>query len=216
MKKIIFSLFCLIISSQLLAEELHLNSETSFVPDFKNRFSFLAGFNPSVTRTNEIKNFHFAYGSHVEENRWWDFNFTLTKGLINKLTYNNASATTLTNDQFSDYNDSTQMSLGMGVLYETRYIQTLLPFVDTYELMSASLTYNIFKNNLSGKTFNGPGLIAKCSVLKKFNDFISIGGNFIYNLAVVKRSQLNDAENSSSRSLTLTHLTLGFDLSLFL
>jgi hypothetical protein len=55
-------------------------------PDFKNRFSLLLGLNPSMTKTNQLKNIHFSYGKNKMENIWWDFNFTYIKGNFEKFT----------------------------------------------------------------------------------------------------------------------------------
>jgi hypothetical protein len=104
----------------------------------------------------------------------------------------------------------------VGVGRETRYAQTLLPFNDIYELMAANITYNSYKEDYSGRTFSGPGILAKFSVYKKFNEYFSAGAHFNYNLAVVKRAAENDEETNSQRSLTLGFLTLGFDISFYL
>lgn len=216
MNKILI-LLILFICQNALAEEFVLHADPKFIPDFKNRFSALVGINPSMTKTNQLKNVHLAYGKNKAENEWWDFNFTYTRGNFDKFTTNNPSATGTTNADLNSVSDSSnQIALGAGLLYETNYSQSLLPFNGMYELISASVTYNIFKDTQAGKTFTGPGLLAKFSVLKKFSDYLSIGGNFIYNLAVVKRSQDAYGETSSTRSLTLSHLTIGIDLSLYL
>lgn len=216
MKKLFLITIFYIFTSSVYSAEFMLNTEPTFTPTFQNRFSLLLGLNPSMTKTNQLKNIHLAYGRNSEANRWWDFNFTMTKGYMNHMTTNNSSATTLSSSDFNADTDSTHLALGVGINYETKYIQTLVPFQGMYEVMGASITYNSFKDANALNSFTGPGLIAKYSVLKKLNDYVSFGGNFIYNLAVVKRSQQSDTENSSSRSLTLSYLTIGIDLSFFL
>jgi hypothetical protein len=217
MKKSLIILFFIIMSNLSMAAEFVINEDPKFIPDFKNRFSLLLGLNPSMTKTNQLKNVHLSYGKNKLENIWWDFNFTYIKGNFDKFTKNNASATSATDAQMNETTDaSSQISFGAGIMHETQYIQTLVPFTGMYELMSASATYNLYKDANSTKTFSGPGIIAKLSVLKKFSDYLSFGGNFIYNLAVVKRGQDTESESSSSRSLTLSNITFGIDLSLYL
>lgn len=139
----------------------------------------------------------------------------MTSAFFNKISTNNSLATGL--DSSLLYNTSTSLTtLGLGIGRETRYAQTLLPFEEIYELMSADLTYNIFNESVSGKSFTGPGLLAKFSLYKKFSDYMSLGTQFTYNLASVKRAAEVDTETSSSRALTLSYLTLGFDLSFYL
>ncbi|QDK42173.1 hypothetical protein DOM21_12100 [Bacteriovorax stolpii] len=194
--------------------ELVLNTETTFNPSHTNRFSFMLGVNPSLTKAADMSSFNFSYGKKLE-NFWADANVMMTKGLFNKFSANNATATGATDDQLAEQ-ENTLTSIGLGIGRETRYAQTLLPFDDIYELMAANLTYNIYKEDFSGKSFSGPGLMAKFSVYKRFNDYFSAGAHFNYNLAVVKRSQENDTETSSQRSLTLGFLTMGVDLSFYL
>jgi hypothetical protein len=211
--KILF--FLLLVSSEVHAvEQFVLKSESTFNPTYQNRFSFLLGVNPSIQKARDVTNFTFSYGKKFED-YWLDTNFLITNGIFNKITTNNPTATGLTSDQLVD-TKSSMTTIGVGIGRETRYAQTLLPFKDIYELMAANLTYNIYKENTSGKSFTGPGMIAKFSLYKRFSDYFSAGTQFTYNLAVVKRTQDPDTETSSIRSLTMSYLTLGFDLSFYL
>lgn len=194
--------------------ELILNTDSTFNPTHENRFSFMAGVNPSLTKSGDMSNFTFSYGKKME-NYWIDTNFAMNKGLFKKFSANNTKATGATDEQLEEQQNSLT-TIGVGIGRETRYAQTLLPFNDIYELMAANLTYNSYKEDFSGKSFSGPGLLAKFSVYKRFNDYFSAGAHFNYNLAVVKRAQDNDTETNSQRSLTLGFLTMGLDLSFYL
>ncbi len=212
---LIFLIFSLLLNQSLQAsEEFILRSETNFNPSFHNRFSFLLGVNPSLTKSTDVTNITFSYGKKMED-FWLDTNFLITNGLFSKMTTNNSDATTLLNSKLVD-KKSNFISFGVGVARESRYSQNLLPFKDLYELMAADITYNLYKESASTKTFTGPGMIAKFSLLKKFSEYTSLGTHFTYNLAVIKRSQDFATENSSSRSLTLSYMTLGFDFSFYL
>lgn len=194
--------------------ELILNSDSTFNPTHENRFSFMAGVNPSLTKSGDMSNFTFSYGKKME-NYWIDTNFAMNKGLFKKFSANNTKATGATDEQLEEQQNSLT-TIGVGIGRETRYAQTLLPFNDIYELMAANLTYNSYKEDFSGKSFSGPGLLAKFSVYKRFNDYFSAGAHFNYNLAVVKRAQDIDTETNSQRSLTIGFLTMGLDLSFYL
>lgn len=194
--------------------ELILNTDSTFNPTHENRFSFMMGVNPSLTKSADMSNFTFSFGKKME-NYWIDTNFAMNKGLFKKFSANNQTATGATDEQLEEQENSLT-TIGVGIGRETRYAQTLLPFNDIYELMAANLTYNSYKEDFSGKSFSGPGLLAKFSVYKRFNDYFSAGAHFNYNLAVVKRAQDNDTETNSQRSLTLGFLTMGIDLSFYL
>jgi hypothetical protein len=219
MKKAIISflIFCAYLSIHNLEarEEFVVYNEHPFTPTFTNRFTLGLGLNPNLQKSGDVSHFALNYESFQRDHLWLDINFIMTSGLFEKLTTNNSRATTLTEEDLSG-TKSKHMGLGVGIAYESRYAQTLLPFNDIYELTAANLTYNLFQEPTSNKSFSGPGLLAKYSVFKKFSDYFSIGTQFTYNLSVVKRSQEFDTESSSARSLTLSYLTLGFDLSFYL
>lgn len=210
----IFITALLMINSAFAVQDLVLNTEPVFNPTFVNRFSFLLGVNPSMTKATDVMNFNFSYAKKMDE-FWFDTTFALTNGAFNKITTNNPAATGATNDQLYGQK-STLTTFGLGVAHESRYSQTLLPFDGLYEVMAADVTYNFYKETTSGKSFSGPGMIAKFSLFKKFNDYVSMGPQFLYNLAVVKRAQDVDTETSSARSLTMSYVTIGFDLSIYL
>lgn len=193
--------------------ELVLNTESTYNPSYENRFSFMVGVNPSLTKSSDLSNFAFSYAKQLDH-FWLDSNVIMTKGLFPEISANNPAATGATNDQLATQ-QNTLTTIGIGIGRETRYAQTILPFEGIYELIAADLTYNIYKENFSGKSFSGPGLLAKYSVYKRFNDYFSAGAHFNYNLAVVQRAKENE-ESSSARSLTLGFLTIGFEISFFL
>lgn len=216
MKKLLPYFFCVLFFSHsaFAVEELILHEDPKFHPTYANRFSFIAGLNPSMTNAADIVNFNFAYAKKMED-YWFDATFLITNGAFNKLTTNNFAATN-ESDAHLYGTKSSMITFGLGVARESRYSQTLLPFDGMYEVISADLTYNLYKEKTTTKSFSGPGMIAKFSLFKKFNDYVSMGPQLLYNLAVVKRAQDVDTETSSARSLTMSYVTIGFDLSFYL
>lgn len=212
--KMTLSLLFIVLQTNLQASELVVRSESTFNPTHANRFSFMAGLNPSLTKSGDMSNFTFSYGRQTE-NYWIDTNLAINKGLFKKFSANNPKAT-LASDAELDEQQNSLTTFGVGIGRETRYSQSLLPIDDIYEMMSANLTYNSYKEDFSRYSFSGPGLLAKFSVYKRFNDYFSAGAHFNYNLAVVKRAQQVETESNSDRSLTIGFLTLGIDLSFYL
>lgn len=214
MKKSLVLIFLLLSFNSYAYEQLVINKETEFESLHDNRFTLMLGVNPSLTKSSNITNFSFSYGKKFDD-FWLDTNLLVTNGIFRELSANNPTATGATDLQLEDQKNSL-MTIGIGVGRETRYAQTLLPFEDMYEYMAANLTYNSYKEDFSGESFTGPGLLAKFALYKRFNDYFSAGGHFNYNLAVVRRGELATGETSSARSLTLGFLTIGLDLSFYL
>lgn len=195
-------------------DELILNSDPSFIPTFQSKFSFMLGLNPSLQKSAELSNLVFAYDRKIDD-FWLDASFLITNGAFNKMTTNNPDATGLTNGETID-TKSTLTTFGVGIGRDFHYVKALLPYKGIYEFIAADLTYNIYKERASDKSFTGPGMMAKYSLFKKFSDYFSAGAALTYNLAVVKRSTEKSTENSSQQSLTMSFATIGFDLSFFL
>ena len=218
MKKslLLFSFLSIIFSLNSQAyEELIVKNDREYQPTFNNRYTFNLGLNPSLQKATDIRNFAFNYASKIQQNYWLDFNLVTSQGLFEKMTTNNPSATQLS-DLLLVGATSNHTIFGVGIAIETRYTQTLVPFADIYELIATNLTYNILQEPTSSKSFTGPGVLAKFSVYKRFSDYFSAGTQFTYNLAVVKRAEQFSNESSSAKSLTLSYLTVGFDLSFYL
>lgn len=189
-------------------------SKTGFNPSLKNRYSLMAGVNSSLTKASELKNFSFAYSRQIE-NFWIDGNIMMTQGLFKNFSENNPAATQSVDPEMLDQ-ENTMITIGIGVAKETTYSQNLFSLPDLYEFMSANLTYNTYKEDYSGKSFSGPGLLAKFQAYKRFNDFFSAGINMHYTLALLKRSQDSETESSSSRTLSISTLTFGLGLNFYL
>ena len=215
MKKILIFLFAIVLNSQIWAsEKSNYVYDSDYAPSFNNRFSFMFGMNPNFVKPADVLNFAFAYSNKVDT-YWLDAHVSITNGIFRKITTNNPAATGTSGDTIDKKRDNLT-TFGFGFSKETRLSQDLFGSNSTYEISTAALTYNIFKEQTQSKSFTGPGVLAKFSLFKKANEYSSIGGLLSYHLAVVKRSKDYDNEPSSSTSLTLSHLTIGLDFSFFL
>ncbi len=215
MKKILIVLFVLAVNAHAMArEEFKINYDNEFTPTYNNRFSFMLGANPNFARPTDILNFAFAYANKFN-NYWLDAHVSITNGIFRKLTTNNPTATGTSGQTMEDKRNNLT-TIGLGFSKESKLSQDFFSSNSTYEITTASLTYNIFKEQTQSKSFTGPGILTKFSLFKKTSESSSIGGLLAYHLAVVKRSKDYSTEPSSSSSLTLSHLTIGLDFSLFL
>jgi hypothetical protein len=197
------------------AKEFEVNGEERYVSNYDNRFGFDLGINPSLLHAQDVKKFQFSFAKKIED-QWLDLNVTYSSGALAKMGENNFTATNLDDTAFHQLNSTNYLAFGAGITLETEYAKNILPFKNIFETSTAAFTYNILKDNNLNSTFIGPGMMAKFALLNKFSNAISLGANFVYNLAVVKRSQNNDLETSSMRTLTLSHFTIGVDFNFYL
>lgn len=207
--KYLLILSTIFLSSYALGSEMEYLDASEFSPSFTNRFSVQADINPNLRQLTSISNFNFDYAAKHSV-YWLDFNFQISSGTFDKMTINNQSATLLTNAGL--FNErATHTSLGVGAMLISHYARSLFSMNDLYETTSAYLTYNMFKTPSVANTFTEPGMMAKYSLCKKYSDFFSVGANLNYVLSSVKRAELVMTETSSSKSLTLSYVTMGID-----
>ena len=94
--------------NNVYTSEITIRSESSFVPTYKNRFSFIAGLNPSYAKAGDMNNLTLSYGRAMDD-YWIDTNLAMNNGLFYKFSANNKDATGASDDQinvfkkFSDF-----------------------------------------------------------------------------------------------------------------
>ena len=66
-----------IFSGSLMGQEIQMNFDDTFNPTHENRFSFMLGVNPSLTKSGDMSNFTFSYARKME-NFWLDSNVMMT------------------------------------------------------------------------------------------------------------------------------------------
>lgn len=213
-KLYVLFLLLMIVNSVNSAETLELKSDSEFNPSHTSKFSFLYGVNPNLYKLTDISDFTFSY-SILQKDYWFDTNLSVTRGLFKKISTNSYSATGVLDNDIND-SSSNLITFGAGVARKSTYIRELLSWDKWYEMSAANLTYNMFKESVSSKNFTGFGILTKFGLYYKSSEYFSYGTQFLYRLAVVKRSADFNTETSSPRSLILSHLSLGIDLSFFL
>lgn len=194
--------------------EFELKSESSFAPEFNNRFSIGFGLNPSIGRSQDIKTLSFSYAREWDDNFWVIGSYLLTGIKFSDLAENNSSATNVSTELIEDEAERLN-SLGIGVGYSSRYIANLIPF-DLYEFTEALVTYSRFSEKVGEESFSGPGFMAKYSVIKPIGNYTHLGLHFDYNLSSFKRAAENDEETSSQRGFSASWMTFGFNVIFFL
>lgn len=196
-------------------EDFNLQQQNPFVNTDKTRIGIFGGVHPNLTSNDRLLMLGISYARRYSS-FWLDTTVAHTYGAFRRFSSNNPSATGAASLDELASEKNTNLTFGLGLGYESQYTSDFFSIPHFYEFIAADLTYNIYKEKFSGKTFTGPGLIAKFSSYKKFGNAASIGMHLNYALAMVKRSQDNDSEDSSERSLTLGTFVLGLDMSFYL
>lgn len=194
--------------------EFELKSESTFEPEFKNRFHLSFGLNPSMGRSQDIKAVTLSYAREWEENFWVTAHYQLTGIKFRDLAENNPTATNVATSDIEEEAERLN-TVGLGLLYKSRYITYLLPF-NLYELTGASITYSALNEKVGSESFKGPGIRAMYAVMKPIGEYTHLGIHFDYNLSSLKRAANGDDETSSQRGFSASWMTVGFDLSFFL
>ncbi len=205
--------FLILFITSAFSEELKINDLNEYEPSYTNRFSFIFGLNPSLTRSQDLTSYQFSYAKNTSENFWIDFSAQMTGAKFRDIGENNSISTTVSDDQIYDASE-TITSVGVGFGYKTTYSPKLLP-LNIYETISTNIIYASMKEDAGGKTFKGPGIKAKLSILKPFGPYLHAGINLDYNLLSLKRPEVED-EPGKERNLTLSWVSIGLDISFYL
>ncbi|MCO4793309.1 MAG: hypothetical protein KC493_06350 [Bacteriovoracaceae bacterium] len=178
----------------------------------QSKYSFLYHFNSDVKDIASISTFEFIYGTKRDFG-WLDFSIAKISGEFQELTENNPSLGS-TSQEFLE-ESAGLLVLGVGLGFRTKYIRHLVAIDTLYETIAASLTYNQFDENFRSEKFAGPGIKADFGIHKRTSEAFHFGWKMSYNLAHVKKAKEFDTEGSAGRSLLLTWLSFGLDLTFY-
>lgn len=178
----------------------------------KGKYSFLFHVNSDLKDIADISTFEFIYG-FKRDFGWIDFSIAKTSGEFQELTENNPSLGALSQELMEERGGV--LTLGLGVGFRTNYVRHLIAMDTLYETVAASLTYNQFDETFRGEKFSGPGIKADFGIHKRTSESFHFGAKMSYNLAHVKKAQEFEGQNSAARSLLLTWLSLGLDLTFY-
>lgn len=178
----------------------------------KARTSFHLLANHDLASVTGLYSLEFIY-AHRFESLWWEFVASKTSAKFGEISQRNSELALALDDLESTQEDL--ISLGMGVGFRNSWIQNLIRYDDIFSTTSAALTYNKFSENFIGRDYSGPGLRADFGIHKRSSTRMHYGFKMSYNLAQVKRAKQVDTEDSASRSLTLSWLSAGLDISFY-
>lgn len=178
----------------------------------KNRTSFLYHVNNDINSITNITTLEFNY-AHKFELAWLELFAIRTTATFNEITDSNPND--FSGGEALDLTEESLLAFGAGLSYRSSWIQELVNSDKMFTTTAASLGWYSLSENFSGFTYSGPGIKTDFGIHRRSSRSMHYGVRMSYNLASVKRAQETELERSSQRSLTLSWLTVGFDLSFY-
>jgi len=107
-------------------------------------------------------------------------------------------------------------SIGIGYGIRSHIFRDIFRANKSFETMSFSLSYDSLNEQVTGDIFNGLGFQIGLGLYKLLSSKIYYGLKADYHLSNLRRAPLNSLQTTSERSLTLSWLSLGINLSMYL
>lgn len=178
----------------------------------RNRTSFLYHLNNDFTDLTGIQTLEFLYAYRFSHG-WIEFFALRTSGRFEEITDNNPGDGGSSLDLRET--DESILAFGASLSYRSTWIQDLVNSNKMFTTTAAGIGYYNLTENFRVKSYGGPGLKADFGLHRRSSRSIHYGVKMSYHLANVKRSAEFEGETSSQRSLVLSWLTFGFDLSFY-
>lgn len=178
----------------------------------QSRISFLYHINSDAESAFELTTMEFIYAKKFEF-AWLEVFASRTSARFSEITEMNTNIGT----DFLDQRESTDslFSFGAGIMYRSQFMKSLLDTDKVFESTSFSLAYHSFTEEFRAESYKGPGIKADFGIHRRASRGMHYGIKMSYNLAEVKKAAEFDTDTSSDRSLLLTWLSIGFDLSFY-
>ncbi|HAZ14374.1 MAG: hypothetical protein A2X86_19290 [Bdellovibrionales bacterium GWA2_49_15] len=125
-------------------------------------------------------------------------------------------------NQWRDLNTSelentyeTAVLFGLGLSYETSYIQDFLGYEKMFETITASGSFIRIHESYKNENYTGPGIRADYGVHYRFSKAMHLGLKFSYNLFSTKRPEGFVDEPQSIRHLSISWTSVALDFAIY-
>ncbi len=109
----------------------------------------------------------------------------------------------------------TTILFGLGLSYETSYIQDFLGYEKMFETITASASYIRIHESYMNENYTGPGIRADYGVHYRFSKAMHLGAKFSYNLFSTKRPEAYLDEAQPPRHLSISWTSFALDFSIY-
>lgn len=189
-------------------EETGLENDDYSITNDQHRLSLLYHFNRDISSLTDLQTFEGQYAFNLQD-LWVEVFFMRVSALYSEV----FDTTSIALDQ-GQSSDSIQ-AFGAALSLQSFWIQELINNKRLFTTTSAGLGYYSYSNNFTGLDYTGFGLKTDFGVHIRQSSTFHYGVKMSYNLVPLKREAAFEGEPSSSRSLTASWLSLGFDLSIY-
>ncbi len=150
---------------------------------------------------------------------WWGAQFFYNKAFFDAITQNPKVKTTDSTNADSRTprpNDAKEnvMAGGLGVGYRFKLLLDFFPTEDVFESVDVFANYVTLDESYAKQKYQGYGLTTNYGIHKRSSTSFFYGGKLSYNLASVTRAAI-ESESKRERSLTLSWLSVAFEMGFF-
>lgn len=174
------------------------------------RVSFIYHFNKDIADPTSLQSMEFIY-AFQQNNYWYEFFGQRISARLEEFSEAGANSIGTNEVQLKD----SILSFGGSLAMRGQWIQDLVNSKKMFTTTSAGIGYYSFSETSQVQTYNGPGLKLDFGFHRRSTPKFHYGAKMTYQIATVKREVAFEGETSSQRSLTLSWLTFGFDLSFY-
>lgn len=193
--------------------ELGIPLGTYTTADDSSRVGIAFHFNSDLKDMAAISSFEAVFAKKLRKT-WIEGSISKTVGRYSEVTENNTALPGVLPANHSLENTDL-LTVGLGLMYRTTYIQNLFNSDRFFETIGAALTYNQFDDAFRDETFQGFGIKADFGIHRRFSETFHFGGKLTYHLASVKYPSQFDGQSSNERASLIRWMGLGFDLGFY-
>jgi hypothetical protein len=183
-----------------------------------SRVSFLYHLNSDLKNAMALTALEFNYAFY-KNGKWIEFFLERISSNFSEVSENHTNSASNTsaevNFQRVPEDGQTIIGFGGGLGYRSTWIQELIKSENLFTTTSFALGIFQLNDSLRSLDYRGPGMKADFGLHKRSGRNTHYGLRMSYQLAQVKREAIFDGESSSERSLLLSWLSFGFDLSFY-
>ena len=183
------------------------------------RMNFMALFNPNIRKLSSLTSLEVMAAKNFNW-FWLEGFFSATSAQFSEI-MDNRSAPNFSNPDaegnfFRDENVEQKLAtFGFGMGHRSRWLQEFFNARDLFEHVAAYLTYHSLTDGGRNLNYAGPGFRADFGIHKRISSLFHIGVNLSYNLGIVDRDKITEAERKEDRTFVLSWISIGADLGFY-
>lgn len=201
--------------------DLGIKDQRRYTGNDSNRFSIAGHISADYEHVNSNMGVDFTYMHRTKRYNqiWWGFQLFHNRAFFDAITQNpkaKVGDSANADSQTPRPNDAKENILagGLGVGYRFKLLLDFFPTEDMFESVDVFANYVTLDETFAKQKYQGYGLTTNYGIHKRTSTSFFYGGKLSYNLASVTREAI-DSEKKRERSLTLSWLSVAFEMGFF-